>query len=1164
MSKKTILKCFSFLLCLSLLFGSVATSGIQAATPKQGLPSEEKAPQQNRPATVDSKVQETLQTTGEANYWINFKAAPDLSAAQTMNWEDRGWFVYETLKAHAETTQQAAITTLQNAGVKFQSYWVNNAILVDSSNAQTLSAIQDLEGVESITARKSYQLYRPVKTESTGNELHAVEPNISQIKAPQAWALGIKGEGIVVANIDTGVRYSHDALKNQYRGNNGDGTYSHDYNWLDPTNNSTNVPADPDGHGTHTMGTAVGADASGTNQIGVAPASKWMACNGCTVEDCPDYALISCGQFMAAPTKTDGSNADPSKRPHVVNNSWGDCSQVYDPFYESVLTAWEAAGIYPAFANGNSSNCGYDAPPGLNTVGSPARSGKVTGVGSSQQTGAIYAQHSNWGPTDNLDTINPRGFADLKPQVVAPVTGIRSAGKSGDSNYEAGWSGTSMSTPHVSGVVALVWNACPLLIGDYALTETILEQTAVAMPYDDGHPTTPASKVPNMATGWGEVDALAAVNRAKAICEGPKVKGLVSNSQTNAPLAEATLKFVHTQNPDLNRTVKSISDGTYVAPMVAGTYDITVSKFGYFDAVKPGFVVEAGSSDIVLDFKLDPRVNVLLMGKVTDAGLSSDQAHGIPVYASLSFEATGSQPQVVFSNPFTGRYEAILMVGVDYTITVKSVYFGYEPQTAELTAMENQADKDFALAVDKDFCAAPGYAHGNAVYFDFEGSDHGFTSGGTNSSWAWGDFTSGPGYALSGTKGIATNPAGNYNTTEDSWMVSPKIDLSAYGTKTPVLHFAHWLYTEGEHDLWDWVWVEATRDGGANWEKITTDLVGHFTDYQHRSIPLDARYNVTDFQFRFQLHSDSIGPALGWYIDNIGISMLDLAPSTVVAFETFETSNGGFTVSGENASWEYGDVNADYGPGNAYSGTKLWATKIAGNHNDNENSYLTSPAYDLSKAEYQGKLITLSFYHWMDTELNFSDWGAVEVSKDGGAHWQTVYEKFGNIHAWAEKQIELDSSYLVNNFKVRFLMHSDSARNWEGWYIDDFKISVGESQQADLGCQKLTGGFLAGYVMDAETPIALVGARVESQAGVLAISRGFEDDPTQNGFYLLFHSLETNPQTVKFTASHTGYPNKVKTVSMPFSTLTRQDFFMGGDDPEPVEQYIYFPIILTK
>ncbi len=66
---------------------------------------------------------------------------------------------------------------------------------------------------------------------------------------------------MVVANIDTGVQYTHPALVGQYRGNNG-GTFSHAGNWYDPARR-TSAPTDTNGHGSHTMGKTGGATRSG-------------------------------------------------------------------------------------------------------------------------------------------------------------------------------------------------------------------------------------------------------------------------------------------------------------------------------------------------------------------------------------------------------------------------------------------------------------------------------------------------------------------------------------------------------------------------------------------------------------------------------------------------------------------------------------------------------------------------------------------------------------------------------------------------------------------------------------------------------------------------------------------------------------------------------------
>ncbi|KPC67319.1 hypothetical protein ADL26_20970, partial [Thermoactinomyces vulgaris] len=100
----------------------------------------------------------------------------------------------------------------------------------------------------------------------------------------------------------------------------------HDYNFYDIQDVCPgDAPCDDDGHGTHTMGTMVGSEG-----IGVAPGAEWIAVNGC----CPDIeTLILAGQWLAAPTDSEGRNPDPLKAPHVVNNSWGSTIPGYDPIY---------------------------------------------------------------------------------------------------------------------------------------------------------------------------------------------------------------------------------------------------------------------------------------------------------------------------------------------------------------------------------------------------------------------------------------------------------------------------------------------------------------------------------------------------------------------------------------------------------------------------------------------------------------------------------------------------------------------------------------------------------------------------------------------------------------------------------------------------------------
>jgi subtilisin family serine protease len=427
-----------------------------------------------------------------------------------MDWEERGWFVMETLQAIAETSQKGVRAYLDAQNVDYQAFWIDNVIAVKSSNFAAFNGLLTFAEIDRLQAEPLVTLIEPETVSLTQETLLGIEANITHVNAPQVWDLGYNGAGITVASIDTGVRYTHHALVKQYRGNLGGGLFNHNYNWWDPPK-KTNAPIDENqyGHGTHTVGIMVGDD-GGSNQIGMAPGADWMACRGCKSDSCASSDLLACGQWMVAPTDLSGSNPNTDLRPHVVNNSWGNCEQYYNPWYQGVVDSWQAAGIYPVFANGNAGNCQRPSPPGLNTVGNPARYGNVTGVGSSGNSDGQYAAYSAWGPTDNLDTVNPNGYPTLKPQVVAPGVGIRSSLNGGDTSYGF-MSGTSMSAPHVAGLVALMWQAAPWLQGDYATTETIIQSTANPIPYATGNGDEGPGNVPNHATGWGEIDALAAV-----------------------------------------------------------------------------------------------------------------------------------------------------------------------------------------------------------------------------------------------------------------------------------------------------------------------------------------------------------------------------------------------------------------------------------------------------------------------------------------------------------------------------------------------------------------------------------------------------------------------------------------------------------------------------
>jgi len=523
---------------------------------------------------VEPELLNRIQTDESPGYLIYFRQRPDLSPGFRMGWEARGQFVTSALQKAAESAQRRVRAYLDSQGVSYKSFWIDNIIVVEGGSPQAaFHGLLEFVEISALRARRQPMLYEPIYETLTPNDVTALTENLAHIKADQAWAMGYTGHGIVVANIDSGVLYTHESLVNQYRGNLGGGNFDHNYNWWDPvyggSESDPNIANPYPQHGTNTMGIMVG-DETGAYQTGMAPDAQWIACQ---VFESGDIELLECGQFISAPWDLNGENPNPDLRPHVVNNSWGDCGVSKDPWFEGVIESWHAAGIYPVFSNGNASNCGYSEPPGLNTVGNPARYGNVTGVGSSGiYAGGVYtfgvlAPHSNWGPTDDPDTLNPSGYPDLKPQLLAPGERIPTTGSRNDQDY-VGFRGTSAAAPHVAGLVALMWDAAPCLIGNYSTTETIIQNTANPIPYDDGY----GLRSPNYATGWGEIDALDAVQTALTYCPADFTLDVTPGTQSVCAPDEVTYNVEIGQVLDFTDTVSLTVNGN--PPGVISSFSI--------------------------------------------------------------------------------------------------------------------------------------------------------------------------------------------------------------------------------------------------------------------------------------------------------------------------------------------------------------------------------------------------------------------------------------------------------------------------------------------------------------------------------------------------------------------------------------------------------------
>ena len=240
-----------------------------------------------------------------------------------------------------------------------------------------------------------------------------------------------------------------------------DGFRGGDDSWLDPWN-GTATPTDHGGHGTHTIGTAVGRGG-----IGVAPGAQWIGCvnldrNLGQPGALPGLPAVHAGAYPPGGDPfTDGR---PERAPHVLTNSWG-CPSWRAATPESLrpaVAALRAAGIFVVAAAGNTGpHCGSVDDP-LATYEDAFSVGAVDQAGGSPNSPAA-------GPVAG----GARQARYRRARRGRALRAARAARTAARRHLHGG--------PHVAGVVALMWSANPRLIGDIG-TGAILRETATRRP----------------------------------------------------------------------------------------------------------------------------------------------------------------------------------------------------------------------------------------------------------------------------------------------------------------------------------------------------------------------------------------------------------------------------------------------------------------------------------------------------------------------------------------------------------------------------------------------------------------------------------------------------------------------------------------------------------
>ena len=488
--------------------------------------------------------------------------------------EEKRSFAVNELKHFSQETQKNLIRYLSDMRAKttvsdIQSLWIANTITCYAS----IEIIEELSKHPDvlIIGLDNEQRMIPESSKPTQEidsnvvtKVQAVDPNreitynITKVRANEVWAQGYTGQNVVVAILDTGVNYNHSDLSGNMW-THPDYPY-HGWNFVSNNNN----PMDDHSHGTHCAGTVAGQGASGT-YTGIAPNAKIMAIK---VWNSSAYGSI----FQMC----DGIQFATDNGAHVISMSGG--IQGGGNMYERIMfrntminvlnmgiVATIAAGnegtkVYPPNSVRTPGNC---PPPWLHPdqTDQTEQGGltAVISVGATDQNDNIW-EDSSRGPIMWQDIA---GFNDysgaglIRPDVVAPGVDIKSLARTGGYVED---SGTSMATPCVAGVIALMLSKHPNLTP--AKICEILETTAQ-----------PLSATKSNIYGSGRIDAYKAVQAVQAACI------TITNFTNQTVTANRTIAdcVINVQNVTVQNNAKLTLDAVNVTT-INGPFEVKLGS----------------------------------------------------------------------------------------------------------------------------------------------------------------------------------------------------------------------------------------------------------------------------------------------------------------------------------------------------------------------------------------------------------------------------------------------------------------------------------------------------------------------------------------------------------------------------------------------------------
>jgi len=404
----------------------------------------------------------------------------------------------DDLLAHAEETQEPVVADIEaRDGKVVRRFWLTNAVLVrgDDSLRASLAERDDLRVHDNYEIAAPAQNETDLEPEPDAWADAVVKSGVEQVNATAVWdGYDTRGEGVSVAVLDTGVDVSHpdveltttDADDPRHPG--GWAEFDMEGERVDST------PYDSASHGTHVSGTVAGGNESGT-WIGVAPEADLMHAK-VFGSDGGSFARILAGMEWAVENDAE-----------VLSLSFGvqcDESPVYVRDMVAPVRNAQAAGSFVVASTGND---GADCSSSPGNIYDSLAVGAVDGDRNVPRfsSGASVETKESWGEAAQSDWNWPPEY--IVPDVTAPGVAVLSAVP--DGGYER-MDGTSMATPHVAGVAALVESSTERDVTP-AEHRFVLLETA----------TKPGGGEPDTRHGVGVVDAYHAAVFAQDAVEMP-------------------------------------------------------------------------------------------------------------------------------------------------------------------------------------------------------------------------------------------------------------------------------------------------------------------------------------------------------------------------------------------------------------------------------------------------------------------------------------------------------------------------------------------------------------------------------------------------------------------------------------------------------------------